>query len=682
MTDTFTALPMTTQATMTPDRDLDRPLYSITIRWTWPGGAWTHFSLVRKMNSPAHRREEGSIVLETRPEKWRDPVFEDQGAPPDRWVYYTAFVLDMNRVWIEAGHVYEMGTGDHDWTLNLPELLPGVSISNEKQVAAKADPDHQLVEFLQGPGLIYDRVMTYGETIQYFWDPLKVPPNMLPALLATLGFAPNETLVDDRLREVAYALLIERPQGSLQSIETYAKAVAGVPVFVQESNNRMLSTMDSSFEGVTRTDPDVIESTYEDMRDLGPSYETVRANYFNYRDILIHTMPGANSLDLIKKSHWTPQDKTLLQLRRYEYYPVPPPTLPVEVLDSFFLHFLKAGRIACGETDVLSGAVPVSWWKYLRGGLFARGAGTTLTMTIDLYDFDGDLLRTVTPFAPVALTDDWVWYHTPDHLPIPITQLVDNILGSPDLWAADWYGKAQPQDEPILAGGNLEFRWNTDPDPQGAIEDQPIIASQARLISVAGLDEIQYSLTMLGQHPLFAQTPWRLVIRWDIGSAKNTYIYHTPPSTTALSHYDQFPVQYKSYQDITNFVPPDRQYQEQLSGWIPPSNQTTIADLDWKPPTGVTEAWFGIDVQRPELSYNTYGRVKAREDDYQDVKSTFTDFRDVRDQPVDGGWSTPAMHTALRMEVRSGVTGRAYWAVPVIEVTGQADIDLVVVDDV
>lgn len=676
----FTAS-MTTEASMTPDRDLDRPLYSITIRWTWPGGAWTHFSLVRRMNSPAHRREEGSVVLETRPEKWGDPVFEDQGAPPDRWVYYTAFVLNMNRVWEEAGYSYEMGTGDHDWTLNLPELLPGVSISDEKQVVAKADPGHELVEFLQGPGLVYDRVISYGETVQLAWDPLTAPPNMLPALLGTLGFAANETLTDDRLREVAYALLVERPQGSLRSIQTYAEGVTGVNVFVQESHNKMISTLDSSFEGVVRTDPTILESTYQDMLDLGPDYETVRAGYFNYRDVLIETMPGANSLDLIEKSHWTPQNPSMLQLRRYEYYPDPSPAIPTEALDTFFLHFLTAGRIACGETDLMVGAVPVSWWTNLRGGVFARGAGTTLTMSIDLYGFNGELLRTIFPFGATALTADWTWYHTPDEMIISVNKTVDNILGDPEVWSAEWDRKAQPQVVPTLVGTSLVFEWNTDPDPSGLIADQPLIASQARVISLIGLSELQYVLTMAGQNPSVPQTPWRLAIRWDIGAAKNTYIYHTPPATTALSQYDQFPLQYDSYEDITNFVPTDRKYQEHLSGWIPASDQVTSADLEWKLPPGVTDAWFGIDVQCPALVSNTYERLRS-EDDYQDVKSTFADFQEIRDQTIGGGWSVPSMHTAIGMEIRSGTTGRAYWAVPVIEVSGEADIDLVVVDDV
>ena len=681
----ISALPMTTQVTMTPDPNLDRPLYSTTIRWTWPGGDWTRFSLVRKMNSPARRREEGSIIFEARPDKWGEPVFEDQGAPPDRWAYYTAFVLNMSRIWVEAGNTYEMGTGDHDWTLNLPELLPGVSISQDHQVVAKADPQNDLVEFLQGPGLVYDRVISYGESAQYFWDPAKVPPNMLPALLNTLGFAANETLADDRLREVANALLTYRPHGSLQSIQAYAAAVMGVETVVQLSTNRMLSTVDSSFEGVVRTDPAVTTGTYEDMNNMGASYDYIRTHNTTYRDVLINTMPGANSLNLIAHSHWLPLDTTLLELRRYEYYPDPPAAIPVEVLDTFFLHFKKAGVIKCGETDQMAGAIPVSWWNNLRAGVFARGTGTHLTMRVDLYDFHNLFLRTLTPLPSQALTNDWVWYHTPDHLPLPVNKESVSVLGNPTDWKSDWAGKAQTQNYPAAVTVDdtacLRFTWNTNPAPSGDIIGQPPVASSTRLMPVDG-NVVMFTMTVVGQTPVQKQSPWRLVIRWDIGAAKNTYVYHTAPKSTAPTTFAGFPTKYATFKDILTWVPPDRLYEEQISGWVPPSDKTQIADLEWRPPPDVKEAWFGIEALKPDLISNTYDRVRMEETDYADVKGDYATFGTVKNLPVEGGWSTQAVHTVARMEVGTGASGRAYWAVPIIEVDGVADIDLVVVDDV
>lgn len=681
------ALPMTTEVSITPDRDLDRPLYSIKVRWTWPVGEWTRFSLVRRMNSPARRREEGSVILETRPERWGDPVYEDQSAPPDRWVYYTAFVLDKSRVWQEAGSVFEMGTGDHDWTINLPELLPGVSVSTEQQVVAKADPDHELVEFLQGPGLFYDRVMSYGESVQNFWDPLKVPPNMLPALLGTLGFEPNPTLSDARLRDVARAMLIERPQGSLSAIQAYAAAVTGVPTVVFESHNRMLSPLDSSFEGTVRTDPDLVGATYEDLRELDQSYVKVRDKNFNYRDLLIKTMPGANSLNLIEKSNWTPLDKDLLELRRYEYYPYPAPAIPVEVLDTFFLHFKHGGRIACGEQDPMREGVPVSWWESLRAGVFARGGGVQLTMSVLLYGLNNDYLRAIQAFPPVVLTDDWNWYHTPDSAPIPINQVTDSILESPEMWRSDWDGKAQPQNlpSPVRVGSveHFEFYWNVNPRPVGQVDEQPATAVQARLVALPGHEDVHFLWTMAGEDPEAGpkQTPWRLVIFEDVGAFSNTYAMHMPPSPTAPASYDTLMNSYASYAELLVYEPAGRDFRQYASGWVQPSGQEVTAGLQWKPSEGVKEAWFGIEVQSPKKIFNTYGRLLDKFQAYGDL-GIFSNYWSIQELPTEGGWSVSAMHTAVHAEVRSGTEGRAYWAVPVVEVSGQADIDLVVVDDV
>ena len=269
----LSAQPMQTRVSMTPDTDLDRPLYTTEIRWEWPGGVWDRFRLVRRLHSPAARCEEGSVLFETKPEDWGDPVYEDPSPPPDRWVYYTAFILNEDRVWLPVGSTAELGTGDHDWTLNLPELLPGVSVSKAQQVVARADADQQVVEFLQGPGLVYDRVIAYGESMQHFWDPMKVPPAMLPALLDTVGIRLNTALSDARLREVAAALLRNQPLGDMKSVYDFAKAATGYPVRVGISNNMMLSPLDSSFEGAYR--PGLATWTYADL-----------LQYVTYQDVL------------------------------------------------------------------------------------------------------------------------------------------------------------------------------------------------------------------------------------------------------------------------------------------------------------------------------------------------------------------------------------------------------------
>jgi hypothetical protein len=694
----ISALPMQSAISMTPDADLDRPLYGTRVEWTWPEeGDWTHFRLVRRLNSPARRCEEGAVLLETTRQAWGDPVYEDLGAPPGRWAYYTAFVLTLTRIWTAVGSTYDMGTNDHDWTVNLPELLPGVAVSRDQQVVARADANSQLVEFLQGPGLVLDRVVSYAESMQYFWDPLRVPPSMLSALLQSLGLDRDDTLTDARLREVAHALLVARPQGALDTIRVFASAVTGYPTQVRESHNRMLSVIDSSFEATTNIAENMgtyaemlAYVTYQQLLNTVPqylavestthSYKVVTLAWANYDDLMqgvapfyafsFATGPPAGTINsyralshfgrskdvhFLAQSNWAPLDPKTMELRRYEYYPTPPKAIPVETLGTFFLHTDQGVTLTCGEDEPMLKGIPVSWWNAARGGVFARSSGTAeLEMRLQLYDLDETLLRTVTLVPRTTLTRDWQWLHTEEDQPQFLNEVQETLLVNPATWEWTWADKAEPQTAPTVVPprptgpqvDHLLFSWNDDPDPAGDIDNQPPTAAMLRPVTLYGHEVVTFSWEMAGTaHPVVTNmTPWRLVIAWETGT----------PAMTNWEH----------------------------SSWIAPNKDTVIADLVWRPQSGLAQAWFGIEVMRPDLRLNTYLRVTQDHASYQALSGAFADYDGLIKDPTRNGWTIPTQHLAVHAEIRSGTTGRAYWAVPVLEVTGEADIDLVVVDDV
>ena len=617
---------MSTVISMSPDRDLDLPVYSIKVTWVWPENwlmDWTRFRIVRRAHAPAERCEEGVVVFETTPDVWGEPVFEDLSPPPNTWVYYTAFVLNEHRIWMRAGSAYEIGVGDHDWTINMPELLPGVSISKARQVVAKADPDHELVEFLQPPAMFLDRVKSLGEAMQYFWDPERVPPGLLPALLDSLGLTFDKTISEARLRTVATVLVQDHPHGTVPSIERFAAAATGYAARAQVSNNKMLTVLDSSFEWVAT---------------------------------------AAGTPDPLAASRWEPKDDLTLEIKPYTAGQNT--HLPAEVLDGHYLEIKKAVTLTYADPSGLNAGdepaqdmIPISAWKEARGGIFAKSAGGGhLVMGLHLYDLDGHTLLRSVVLIDTALTGTWTYYTTPFDEPVPLNDTANDLVLSTVVgnWDAGWTGFAQPQTPPIAITTTNDptpsfiFNWNHDPDPAGDITNQPTEARYAMPVSNLSPNPLLFRATMAGSgHPDRAAgtitTPWRLVINWGDGpgGAKN-YAEH--------------------------------------SEWIMPSVDTETVEVGWLPQA--TKAWFGIEVMSPEVFRNSYARLLKENASYDAVLAAFASYQAVLNAPAHGGWATAQVeHLLLNAEVLSGTNGRAWWAIPYITVSDSTDIDLVVVDD-
>ena len=370
MVATYSALPMYAYTGSDPHVDLENPRFVIHVEWTWPEGDWSHFSIVRSVRSPARRREEGQVMMEIVGRNWdfetveqRLPVYRDPQPPPGEWVYYTAFVLNPERIWVNAGSVFEVGIADYDWALRLPELLPGVSVGDQQRSISPADQSNELVIFLQNPGAFLDRAVTMAEAAQYFWDPINVPPQMLQPMTESIGYTYDEAIGKGRVRHVIKALMGPQ-QGSLRFIEEFTNAVTGCDTRALISNNLMIDANESSFEGGN-----------------------------------------------ITTTHWAPTSD--LQLREYENWLDPTPTLHPNVMHGWFLHIDAATTITCGESDPISLGIPVSSWTEARMGIYAHDEFTpavTLSMGLKLYDYLGAYLRDVEILPDQTLDSTWKWY--------------------------------------------------------------------------------------------------------------------------------------------------------------------------------------------------------------------------------------------------------------------------------
>jgi len=379
----YSSLPMYAYAWADPHVDLENPRFVISVEWTWPEGDWTHFSLVRSTRSPVRRREEGQVMMETIGREWDHfayqtsglPVYRDPQPPPGEWVFYTAFVLDQYRVWQYAGEVFEVSIADYDWALRLPELLPGVSIGDLQRTISPAQQDNDLVQFLQTPGALLDKVVTMGEAAQFFWDPIRVPPQMFPSMVESLGYRYDPTLGLGRTRYAVDAL--QGPvSGSLDFVRSFARGVTGCEVQAEISNNLMVDINDSSFES--------------------------------------GSLEGTN---------WA--DAANIELRKYENWLGKPPTLYPNVEAVWFAYLKVAGTYTCGLSDPVRNGVPVARWTEARMGIHAfkpDATACTVTLGVKLYDHVGTYLRDVTILAAQPITEEWEWYGSPDDSAVDLGQ--------------------------------------------------------------------------------------------------------------------------------------------------------------------------------------------------------------------------------------------------------------------
>lgn len=376
------------------------------------------------------------------------PYYIDEQPPPGEWVYYTLFVLDSNRVWKAAGSVYEIGPDDFNWTLRLPELMPGAAVSVEQGVAHPADQASDLVQFLQGPAICMDIAQTMAEAMQYFWDPIKVPPQMIGDLAQSWGYQYDGTLGMGRVREVLAALHAPS-QGSLNSISRLVTAATGCEVAVLMSNNLMLNTADSSFE------------------------------------------TGS-----IKDTSWGPT----LNLQILDYYSRgpsdPDPIAPPNVELHYFLYVTAPTRIHCGyqtnddmtqTLDPVGRGIPISRWKVVRMGCYAydrpespTDSPTDLKMGLDLYDMHGALIGTLDVVSARRLTDAWKWHGQGDGtpgadvtVPIDIPDLEMALPGATteaNRWSTADPPYAGPQiTPPTVAPEGLTFAWASPPANDGEV---------------------------------------------------------------------------------------------------------------------------------------------------------------------------------------------------------------------
>lgn len=400
------------QGEFTPERwaaNLGDPHFSITVEWSWPLNTddYTHCRVVRSVRSPARRAEEGQTMAEYRWDKWPThdpevgrPNYTDVQPPTREWVFYTLFFLDTHRVWVYGGAIGEIGPGDFDWTLRLPELLPGSAVANDRGVVHPADQYNTLVTFLQAPGTAMDIAVSMGEAAQFFWDPLRCPPHAVPHVSRSWGYRYDETLGLGRTRDMLNVLK-DPMQGSLDVISRLVDAISGNIATTVISNNLMLDINDSSFESGSIFDQ---------------SWGPLRKN----------PMTASDSLTLMAHDASIGSVLTVPNVSLQWYLSIPPGTTRIEA--GYYTEYDDNGNVIPDPDnptappiqgkpyptrihDVVQRGIPIQGWNVIRLGCYARvSSGTgTITMSVDLYSPSGAFISTLPVLSSRSLTTAWKW---------------------------------------------------------------------------------------------------------------------------------------------------------------------------------------------------------------------------------------------------------------------------------
>jgi hypothetical protein len=444
---------------------LGDPHFAITIEWDWPEGDWTHYNIIRTVRSPARVFEEGQPMIWANTEhsvlclKSKHPTttiegrpyYVDPQPPPGEWVYYTLFFLSPDRIWIPGGSVLDIGPADHDWTLRLPEFLPGASVTVEQGVAHPADQDTTLTQFLQGPGTYLDTAVTMAEAVQYFWSPTQCPPANFEALAKSWGYGYSDSLGLGRSRAVIDAL--RRPsQGSLLAIKRIAEGATGCETAAIMSDNWMLDTNDSSFE----SGPPISDTAW------GPTASLAGLELWDY------------------PAHSKPPD-------------YPKPIAPPNISYNYHLYIPTGRTLWCGfppddkdNVDPIRYGIPVAGWTHVRMGCYAYDRVTTpveirsdLTMGMDFYDINGYFIQTTTVLPTRQLsTFLWEWHGNGDAkspqrskaimIP-PRDDAPSDALTNTAKWTGSTLaGYAQPQNvAPVAVAGGMQLSWAANPTTAG-----------------------------------------------------------------------------------------------------------------------------------------------------------------------------------------------------------------------
>lgn len=359
-----------------PSGELGNPYFEVTLSWEWPSqSTWTHFNIVRSVNSPADRLEEGIRMFEEDIEKrsypyllWnRNPYYVDPQPPPGQWTFYTLFGLTEHRVWEPLDRAVTMAPANYGWSLRLPEFLPGAATNLAHGVNMPADQGSTVVQFLQAPAFHMDMAASYAEAEQYFWDPMRCPPSFLPHLAISYGYSYRDAIGLRQARAVLRE--VRRPlQGSVQSVAALAGAATGCETNATISNNLMLNVNDSSFESGNLED-----------------------------------------------TSWRPLDNTKIEIWKYVDRvgaSDPVPKRATNVMMTYFL-FIRAGtKIRCGVDDPVRQGIPIAYWKHVRMGCYAyvrnHQAGARISMGMEVYDHVGNFLGDV-PVLDRELDSNWTW---------------------------------------------------------------------------------------------------------------------------------------------------------------------------------------------------------------------------------------------------------------------------------
>lgn len=178
-------------------------------------------------------------------------AFNDVAVPPGM-VYYTLYVFDDAGTWQKDAATSVVMPEDHGTLGSMLGVLPLFYSSEEHNPTDPSTEDSDLGRFLHGPALTYDELSTSIGGILPENRDRNIIRRMHDALAMGVGM-PNEYTIgvaaNARLfRESGY---IYRNKGSLSAIATYAEALTGWQAVVTESDNKILSLDDGSFEAST-----------------------------------------------------------------------------------------------------------------------------------------------------------------------------------------------------------------------------------------------------------------------------------------------------------------------------------------------------------------------------------------------------------------------------------------------
>lgn len=227
------------------------------VSWASPTGTFSRIRLVRNQIGFPETAEDGVIIWDefaSEGSVTRSSFTDGQDNPNDipliegRPVYYTMFLFTSDKVWVVAGHVYDVIPSNHLMQKKVMDIIPKVYTSKEQSPLAVTDETSALYAFIDGFSFTFEQFLTLADLVRPNHTKEGSPSTLIPIQTDNVGLYPEQNIpLKNQKQLIREAFFMYSHKGLQSGISTYAESLTGYAPVLTVSPNLLLTVQDSTF---------------------------------------------------------------------------------------------------------------------------------------------------------------------------------------------------------------------------------------------------------------------------------------------------------------------------------------------------------------------------------------------------------------------------------------------------